>query len=162
MRKFNAQTAIATIELEQLVTDYFWDVDMTGGRDAPLYYTEDCIAEVGKLNFKGHDGVKKFYQDRLDSIHKTQKDGVRTSRHVVTGIQVIFENEKRATVNFLVSTFAASGKPPLPDSTLVVAVSDSRFECRLDDDGHWRIMGFYGGPIFVGQEEFARKALGFA
>jgi hypothetical protein len=159
MRKLDLETAVAAIELQQLVVDYWQEIDLNGGRHAAEFFITDCVAEVGLVSFKGHTGVKKYYADRLESIRVQQNDGIRTTRHTFLNLRIVFENNSHATLSFLIMTFAGSGKPPVMDGTAPVAVSDARFECRCEADGQWRIAGFYGAPVFIGGEDFAKKAL---
>jgi hypothetical protein len=159
MRRFTPEDAVAALELEQMLTDYWREVDHHDARGATDFFSEDCIAEFGAITFKGHAGVQKYYADRAEAIRAQMAGGVRTTRHVYLGLRISFPETGRATLNFLVITFGGAGHPPLPNATLPVAISDSRFECRRDPDGQWRFFGFYGTPIFVGGEAFAANAL---
>lgn len=159
MRTFDLEEAAIAIELEQMVTDYWREVDFNGGSNATDYFTEDVEADFGAIKFSGHEGVRKYYADRQSLIRKEQEDGIRTTRHVFQNLQVIVESSERATLNFLIITHGGSGRPPVLAGTLPVSISDTRFECRREADGQWRVFGFYGEPIFIGEEAFARKAL---
>lgn len=157
MRKFGPEQAIAALELEQMVADYWREVDINNGANAKDFFSADCTAEFGAITFKGHAGVQTYYADRAEAIRTLQ--GVRTTRHVYVGLQILFAGDARATLNFLIITYGAAGTPPLSDATLPVAISDSRFEVRREADGQWRIFAFHGTPVFVGGEAFAAKAL---
>ena len=158
MRKFDTESAVSALELQQLVVDWCHDIDTNGGAGASAYFSEDCVGDSGVISFKGHAGLKKYYADRLAVIRATP-EGIRTSRHGFSNLRISFENKDRATLNFLIFTFAANGPPPIADATVPVAVSDSRFECRREGDGHWRVFEFVGRPIFLGGDDFAKKAL---
>jgi hypothetical protein len=159
MRRFSPETAAAAVEVEQMILDWSREIDFNGGRDAVQYFTEDCVAESGSITFRGHAGVKKYYDDRLAFIRANQKDGVRTTRHTCLNLHMSFPDKDRATVNFYIITFGGEGKPPVMDGTLPVTITDTRFECRRGADGNWRIAAFFGTPSFVGNEAFAQKAL---
>ena len=147
------------LELEQMVTDYWREVDFNGGNDATNFFTQDVVADFGAIQFQGHEGVRGFYADRLAKIREQQKDGIRTTRHVYQNLQIVFREKDRADLSFLIITYGGGGHPPVADAAVPVSISDTRFECRLGEDGQWRIFGFYGSPIFLGTEEFARNAL---
>jgi hypothetical protein len=159
LRMFSPEAAVAAIELQQMVYDFKRDIDLNGGGNATEFFTEDCVVQVAAIAFERHDGVKQYYADRAEMIRTQQRDGVRTTRHGILNIQISFETPDRATLNCLIVTFAGSGKAPIFECTAPVSISDARFECRRDDQGQWRIFGFYGGVVFVGNETFARKAI---
>lgn len=159
MRTFSPETAAGAIELEQMLVDFNREIDFNGGVNASAFFSEDCVAEVGAINFKGREGAKKYYADRLESFRTHQKDGIRTTRHTVANLQISFENNNRATLHCFLVTFGGEGKPPVLNGTIPVAVSDARFECRRDAHGQWHIFGFYGAPVLLGNDKFAMQAL---
>jgi len=159
MRNFDSQKAITAIELEQMVVDYWREVDANGGANATRFFSEEIVADFGIIKFSGHEGVQKYYADRLEQIRKTQKEGIRTTRHVFHNLQVEIETEDRATLRFLVATYGGEGHHPIFAGTKPVSISDTRFECRRQSDGQWKIFEFFGEPIFIGEEEFARNSL---
>jgi len=150
VRKFDPETAVAAMELEQIVADYWQEIDDNGGCGAADFFTEDCVVQLGSSSFKGHAGVTKYYADRLEKIRVTQKDGVRTTRHSFSNLRMSFENNNRATLRFLIIGYAAAGSAPVANATVPAGVSDMRFECRRDPEGHWMICEFYGSAVFVG------------
>jgi hypothetical protein len=159
MRTFNLETAAAALDLEQMVADWCRDLDVNGGLNSTDFFTEDCIVEAGRISYKGHAAMQKFYQDRAERVRAEQKDGVRTARHVFTNLRFLFEGNDRVTLTFLIINFSGSGKAPLFDATVPSVVSDVRFECRRDAKGQWRIAEFHGAPIFVGNDPFLIKAV---
>lgn len=161
MRTFNSETAVAAIALQQMVVDYWRDVDFNWGHSAAEFYAEDCVAEIGANSYKGHAGIKKYYAEREAGIRAEEQGGVRTTRHGIINLQISFESDKRATLNFVIVTFAGAGKAPVFDCTTPVLVSDARFECRCDADGQWRIFGFHGAAVFISNDPFGKaRALG--
>jgi len=158
MRTFSPETAARAIELEQMLVDFNREIDFNGGAKASTFFSEECVAEVGAIAFKGREGAKKYYADRLESF-RALKDGIRTTRHTVANLQISFENDNRATLNCFLVTFGGEGKPPVLEGTAPVAVSDARFECIRDTNGQWHISGFYGVPILLGNDKYAVQAL---
>lgn len=159
MRSFDTVQTTVALELQQMVTDYWREVDFNGGANATDFFSEDIVADFGAIRFAGHDGVRRYYADRLELIRKTQEGGVRTTRHVFQNLQITFESADLATLNFLILTYGGSGLPPVHGATKPVSISDTRFACRRESDGRWRIFEFQGAPIFIGDEEFAKNAL---
>jgi hypothetical protein len=155
MRKFTQDEAIAAVELQQMVTDYFQILDSQGGGASLDFFTPDVDVNIGVIKYSGHDGMAKFYQagaDRLKASGMT-----RTGRHGYTNFRVTFPEKNRATVTVMNVTWAGPGKPPLVDATLPSIVTDVRMECRREADGQWKVFGYYGTPIFVGNDPVIKK-----
>ncbi len=159
MRRFSPEQAAIAVELEQMVVDYWREVDFNGGANAADFFTEDAVAELGAIAFTGHAGVRQWYAERQARILEEQADGVRTSRHSFQNLHIDIESSERAVLSFLIVTYAGGGVPPLLGPTAPVAVSDASFACRREAGGQWRIHRFTGAPVFIGEEDFARKAL---
>ncbi len=156
MRKFNAETAAAALELEQMLIDYWQEIDGNAGRNASAFFTADCTGGVAAVSFKGHAGVQKYYADRLESM-KAQNNGVRTSRHVYNSLKFAFEDKDRAVISFVLISYAGFGPLPIMDNTAPVSISDARFECKRNADDQWRIFGFHVTPLFVNGAQFAKR-----
>jgi hypothetical protein len=155
MRTFNSETAIAAIELEQLVADYCHTLDCGGGVAGIEFFTEDCVVEVGNISYRGHAAMRKFYSGLAQDI---QTDGTAwTSRHGFTNFRVSFPEANRATVNFLFINFSGAGSPPIVNGSTPTIVSDARFECCRRPDGQWRIQSFHGAPIFIGNDPLVNR-----
>ena len=77
MRNFTAETAIAAVELEQMVVDYFDTLDTKGGGSALHFFTEDCDVDLGAIKYTGHAGMKQFY----GNLHERVGSAPRTVRH---------------------------------------------------------------------------------
>jgi ketosteroid isomerase-like protein len=154
MRKFDQHQAIAVIELEQMVSDYFVVLDSEGGGAALGFFTEDVVVDIGVISYTGHAGMKKFYEGIAASKAAV---GARTGRHGFINFRVIFPEKNRANVTFLNVTWTASGKPPLADATLPSIITDVRMQCRLEADGQWKVFHYSGSPIFVGNDSEMKK-----
>jgi hypothetical protein len=149
MRKFDQETAIAAVELQQMVTDYLAILDGPGGGAGLDFFTEDVEVKLGTtISYTGRTEMKKFFEGVAERL-RAEKDG-RTSRHGYVNFKVTFPEKNRATVTVISVSFAGSGKPPLLNATTPSAVTDVRWECRREADGQWRIFGYYSQPIFVG------------
>ncbi len=158
MRKFDQHQAIAVIELEQMVSDYFVVLDAEGGGAALDLFTEDVVVDIGVISYTGQAGMKKFYEGIAASKSAV---GVKTGRHGFVNLRVIFPEKNRADVTFLNVTWTASGTPPLADATLPSIITDIRMQCRLEADGQWKVFHYSGSPIFVGNDpEMKRIVVG--
>jgi hypothetical protein len=159
MRKFDQETAIATVAVQQLIIDWGHDLDVNDGANIAELLTEDVTYYLGGNPFRGREAVTGFYTARVDRIRKEQKDGVRTQRHAIASLRVTLRDPTHANVTFLVVNFSGGGKPPLLDATMPTVVADSRMECRREADGIWRISEFDSAPIFAGNDPFLNASL---
>ena len=90
MPRFDQESAVAAMELHQLIAEWANELDANGGLTMPRLCTEDCVILVGGVTYRGHTAVQKFYSDRGERVRTQQKDGVRTQRHTVTNLRVAF------------------------------------------------------------------------
>lgn len=159
MDNFKGSRASDALELQQLISEYCFELDLTGGLDSYRFFTADGRLEVGKMSFQGHDAMKVFYEDLVERAKAADPSGARTTRHVFTNLRIAFEDADRAVVDFIVLNFSSAGKPPIFGATTPTVVSDARCKCRREGDGAWRIAEFTGAPIFVGNDPLQNKAL---
>lgn len=158
MRKFSQEQAIDAVELEQMVVDYFELLDLRGGAAAVDFFTPDVDVDLGAIKYTGHEGMKKFYAGRNESLAATG-NAARTVRHGYTNFKVIFPEKNRATVTVLNVTWSGAGLPPLLNASVPSIVTEVRWECRKEADGQWKIYGYYGKPLFIGNDPFLNKAV---
>ena len=159
MSNFEGTRASDGLALQQLISEYCYELDLTGGLDSYRFFTSDGFLDVGKMKIKGHDAMKAFYKDLVEQAKAADPSGVRTTRHVFTNLRIAFEDTDQATVDFIVLNFSSAGAPPVFDATTPTVVSDARCKCRRESDGAWRIVEFTGAPIFVGNDPLQNKAL---
>jgi hypothetical protein len=159
MRRFDQESAMATVAVQQLVIDWGYELDINDGVNVAELLTEDCNYCVGTASFRGRDAVVGFYAARLERVRREQKDGIRTQRHVITSIRVILTDPSHASVNFFVVNFSGGGKPPLFDAATPTIVVDGRMACCREADGIWRISEFDTAPVFVGNDPFLNATL---
>lgn len=158
MRKLNQDQAIAAVELEQMISDYFAILDAEGGAGALDFFTEDVRVDIGVIKYTGHAGMKKFYAGVAAA---KAASGDRTTRHAYTNFRVVFPEANRADVTFLNVTWGGAGKPPLTDATMPSIVTDVRMECRRGADGQWKVFDYSGSPVFIGNDpEMKRFVVG--
>ncbi|MBF8269632.1 MAG: SnoaL-like protein [Gammaproteobacteria bacterium] len=61
----NVQTTQANlldrIQIEDLISNYYWDMGAAGRDHLSEYYTEDAILDVNGIIYKGHAGIQSAY-----------------------------------------------------------------------------------------------------
>src|SRR5579871_5315817 len=98
MHTFTAETAVAAIELEQLVASYWYDIDFNDARTVADFFTEDCSYVGGpQISYSGREGIRKFY----DNVRAT-RDSSRVIRHTITNLRVSVHDKSRASVTYII------------------------------------------------------------
>lgn len=159
MRRFNQETVVAAFEVEQMVLDYWQEVDVNRAADVKSYFTEDCQCVMGPYTLQGPKAIADFYAERREAARREFPPHGRTSYHTITNLRVAVEDNDRASANFLSIAYSAPGEPPILNATVPVSVGKVRFECRREGDGQWRIFDFEGGSTFLGGDDYVKKAL---
>jgi len=152
MRKFDQTAATDAFELNQMLVDFWHELDVHGGRKATQFFTEDCVVEIGAYAYTGHAAMKKQYDDHAEAVRAMA--GGREQRHTVSNFRVSFPEKDRATVSYIVVNFSAQGKAPVVNASTPTLVTDCRWECRRGTDGQWLVVQFSGTPIFLGNEPY--------
>jgi hypothetical protein len=153
MERLDSERAVHVLALQQLVAEYFAELDTTFGVNSPQFYTEDGVVAIGNMAFEGHEAMRTFY------AQLAEQNGQRTTRHCFTNLRVRFNGDASATVEVIVIEFSRPGLPPLLDAADPTIVSDARLRCRLEGDGRWRICELTGQPLFAGNDPVLRKLL---
>jgi ketosteroid isomerase-like protein len=159
MPKFDQQSAVAAMELHQLIAEWADELDANGGLTMPRLCTEDCNYLVGGTSYRGHAAVQKFYADRGERVRTQQKDGVRTQRHTVTNLQIGFTAADEADLKFLLVNYSAEGKAPAMNLVGPTIIADCRMQARREADGAWRISLFDSSPVFIGNDPFLNASV---
>jgi hypothetical protein len=133
--------------MERLV-DYWWDVDADGARGAMDFYTQDCIYQMCEHRMDGRAAVGDYYAFRTAR-------GERLVRHVLTNLRARVEGPGQASVQGVLSVYAADGVPVLPAAPPIL-VADNHATFVREPDGAWRMRQhrivalFRGGvPVLV-------------
>jgi len=153
MRVYDEETRFLYVDLHQLIADYWNDVDTNHGNNAPDFYTEDCILEVGSERiFTGKAGIREFYQYRKDR-------GPRTTCHNFSNLRVLPEGEGGAYAEFIVVNYAADGSAPITDLVGPSLVSTVSVICKRQLDRSWCFAKLAAVPQFVGSEPYTKSVL---
>ena len=131
--------------LNRLETDYWWDVDLNGGRNAHAFYLPDGLYVVGQNKFAGHDQIRAFYAWRA-------RRGPMTSRHLINNLNVSATDEHHAGFVAALSLFRANGPLPVQRATSPCLIADVIGECVRGEDGTWRFQSHVVRPVFVGSD----------
>ena len=108
--------------LNRLETNYWWDVDLNGGRNAHEFYLPDGLYVVGQNRFAGHDQIRAFYGWRA-------RRGSTTSRHLISNLTVFATDDRHARLVAALSLF--SGERPSAGATRALPVPDRRYYQRV-------------------------------
>ncbi|HRO61611.1 MAG TPA: hypothetical protein PK177_21050 [Burkholderiaceae bacterium] len=135
------QLRIAQAVKDRLV-EYWWDVDRDGARRALEFYTEDCVYLMCEHRMEGHAAIRRYYDYR-------DARGPRLVRHVITNLLAQVQGPDRATVDAVLSVYAADGVPVLP-TTPPIMIADNRCEFVRGTDGVWRFRLHRIIPLFRG------------
>jgi hypothetical protein len=129
--------------LTALETDYWYDVDHNWGRSAHELYTAEGVFTIGDKRMPGREAVREFYSWRAGR-------GDRTARHVITNIRVRCTDASHATLECIMSLYAADGVP-VHESRPAIMIADIVSECVLQD-GAWLFASHELRPLFMGGE----------
>ena len=108
---------------------YLLDHDKTD--DLVDLFTEDAVYTHGERRSEGRTAIRMLFAAR-------SAIGVRTTRHVSSGLILHIDGESSARGTSVCLTFAYDGAPPItPATPYLVADFDDAY--RLCADGRWRI-----------------------
>ena len=159
MPGFDQARAGDVLEIQQLIIEWGYDLDMTGGSAVAKLVTDDCDYKVGGVQHLGPDAVTKFYAARNERVRTQQKDGVRTQRHTITNPRVSFQGAQDATIEFLIVNYSAEGKAPALNLVGPTIIADCQMKCRRDGARGWLIASFDSQPVFIGNDPFLNASV---
>jgi len=105
-------------------------------------FAVDALYTHGERISRGRAEIEQLFRARAAR-------GPRTSRHLLSGLQLSIESATEAAGTSVCLSFAANGLPPLPARPFLVADFDDRY--RRDGDGRWRFTERHIRRIFVGE-----------
>lgn len=158
MSRLSVEAGLAHIELNQLVVDFFEEIDVHHGLEVTRFYAEDGILYLGDFTFKGREAIGSFYRNRLEKVRAEQKDGVRTARHAFSNFRAALAADGSANIKFLNTQYSGEGNMPVAFDG-PTSVVDCRMACSRDAEGRWLIKEFRGTVVFAGKDPFLNKML---
>lgn len=156
MRRFNSETAIAVIELQQMLADFGHAMDRRSP-DVADYYCEDGAFLLGTVVHRGREAIRAFYAAHAERIRTTERDGQRQALHAFVNVRVTIEDSSHATLDFFNINYSASGARPVIGPVVANMIVECRMACRREEDGAWRIVEFGGTPQFTAGDAFVDR-----
>ncbi len=144
--KLNKEQAVAVCEVQQLINDWAYELDVHNGLEIANLITEDCLYSVRGNTLEGRAAVESFYQERLRNL-SAQPTGVPTQRHTLSNLRVGFQSANDVSITFTLVFFTTAGTAPGGNPAEPAAVADVRMECRRGGDEEWRIAKFDSNQI---------------
>src|SRR5690348_2317227 len=129
----------------RLITNYWADVDDESGSRAHEFYTPGALYTVGGNRFEGTEKIRAFYARR-------RQHGTITTRHLVSNIRVLREDDRQARAVGVMSLYRADGPPPIERMRPPAMIADFEARCVLGDVRLWRFQSHVIRPIFVGSD----------
>ncbi len=132
------------LAIEDLNSDFCHYLDYGMVEELTDLFTEDCRYSHGSRVSFGRDEVRALFSDRIAG-------GVRTSRHLQTGLKITLHSLKKASGKSVCMTFACDQSPPISPATPFL-VADFTDEYLRSADGRWRIQKRHIERIFTAAE----------
>ncbi|MET0270707.1 MAG: nuclear transport factor 2 family protein [Sphingomonas sp.] len=159
MPRFTEANAVSALEVQQLIIDWGYELDLAGGAGIARFCTEDCNYLVGGTPYRSHAAITAFYAARNERVRTQQRDGIRTQRHTISNIRLAFPDADHAAADFILVNYSAEGPAPARDLVGPTIIADCRMEFACGQDGEWRIALFDSTPVFIGNDPFLNAAV---
>lgn len=122
---------LTRLEVIDRLVAYWRDVDKDDARNAASFYTPDCVYQMTEHRMDGPAAVQAYYDYRASR-------GDRLVRHVLTNLHAQVHSRDSASVEGVLTVYAADGKPVLP-SAAPILVADNSADFVRGADGVWRM-----------------------
>lgn len=143
MRRLTAETLAITVELQQMLYDLGPVIDAHCGDGIADFYCKDGAFVVGDIRYQGHAEIQAFYASERERICTSLKDGQWQLLHAFVNPRVLVADDHRhATILCTNINFSHEGARPIEGPIAANLIVDCQLECRLEADGHWRIVEF--------------------
>ena len=162
MNNLILETALITMQLQQLLMEFAHELDLNDGLKMGEFYTKDGTFILRDSVYRGRSAIIKFYKDYAARVIAEEKDGVRTQRHSFVNIRASVEDSNHAALYFISLNYSAGGRPPVPNLTGPRTLIDCHMKCRRGTAGRWRIAEFSNKRIFVNDVEIPGQCGGRA
>lgn len=129
------------LALEDLNTSFTHHLDHNEVDQLVNLFTADALYTHGSRVSRGRQAIRELFEGRRSA-------GVRTARHLYSGLRLNIEDDANATGTSVCMTFAFDGPVPVRN-TLPHLVADFEDRYRCDSEGHWRIAERHIRRIFV-------------
>jgi hypothetical protein len=146
--KFTAEQAVAYVEIQQLINEWSYELDVHNGVNIGSLITEDCSYAVRGGVRTGRAAVQQFYKERLETLGATP-DGVPTHRHMLANLRVTFNAANEAAIGFSLIYFSTAGMKSGTKHADPALTSDVVMDIRRGADGEWLIAKFDSAVSFL-------------
>ena len=128
------------LAIEALNADFAYHLDR--GEVEPMLdlFTPDADYSNGPRHSNGIEEIAAFFRSRT-------AQGVRTARHMGTGLRISFESDHEASATSVWLSFAQNAAPPI-NYSIPFLVADFIDRYQRGQDGKWRIASRQIVPIF--------------
>ncbi|UOT08506.1 nuclear transport factor 2 family protein (plasmid) [Rhodococcus opacus] len=130
-----------------LIIQSWGELDRNGGRDLADYFTEAAVWDLGTTRFSSRREIR-------DAMTARAARGHRTTRHLVSNIEVLTRSDDRAVILSVLQLYGNDGEPPLAVPT-PTAIGDSEDHLVRGDSGEWLIASRVFHAVFVDPDRFA-------
>lgn len=129
------------LALEDVNTAFTHHLDHNEVDELVELFTADALYTHGTRVSQGRAAIRELFEGRRSA-------GVRTARHLYSGLKLCIESEVDATGSSVCMTFAHDGPAPVANAVPhLVADFVDRYRCEAD--GRWRIAERHIHRIFV-------------
>jgi hypothetical protein len=148
LAKFTPEQAVAVAEIQQLINEWSFELDIDNGVNIASLLTEDCSYLVRGGVRNGRAAVAEFYKERLATLGATP-EGVPVHRHMLANLRVKFGSANEASIGFSLIYFSTAGVKAGTKHADPASTADVRMEVRRGTDGEWLIAKFDSTPTFI-------------
>jgi ketosteroid isomerase-like protein len=128
------------LAIQEINNSFAYHLDRNEIEPLVALFAPDARRSNGPRVSRGRAEIEAFYKSR--TAH-----GVRTARHMYSGLRIVFEGETRARATSVWLSFAQNSAPPV-DYSVPYLVADFEDVYERDADGEWRILSWHIRPIF--------------
>ena len=129
------------LAIEALNADFCHYLDGNMIEELVDLFTEEAVYSHGLRLSCGRVEIRQLFTDRMIQ-------GIRTSRHMQTGLKITLNNREKAVGRSVCLTFACDGLPPISPA-IPFLVADFIDEYQYGADGRWRIRKRHIERIFT-------------
>lgn len=129
-------TALLSVELGAVLSEWAWLLDHGHYRELAGLFTPDAVLTAAGATVRGRGQIEQRYASRT---------GVRTSRHVGSGIRIVETSAARARTTSVWVCYAANLPAPADDVGIYL-VADFHTAFAHTDDG-WLISALEIVPV---------------
>jgi uncharacterized protein (TIGR02246 family) len=147
LSKFTPEQAVSYVEIQQLINEWSYELDVHNGTNIASLITEDCSYLVRGGVRTGRDTIAGFYKERLETLGASP-EGVPTHRHVLANLRVKFNSANEAAIAFSLVYFTTAGMKSGTDHADPASTADVRMDVRRGADGEWKIAKFDSNQTF--------------